>query len=282
MSTPASAPTPPPTPPSTPALQQKKFTFKLKFEELGVYRRAALNLLPQVQDPEFDSPMTWSKYKSSRKFEFLNPEYTQITQSGGYRLCRGTRYFVFPGSYYWESEFTESRNADSHVRLGIATIDADMEAPVGVDQLGYNVRDKGGAFHNARRSNSEPFNLGDVVGLGLCSEDGNKASLHMWINGEYKGEIFNDIDASKRWFPAASIFKDAVITSQFDKPFRFPPPEPWKAANEIPAVQPEGTIVAKELVKMMRGSVETEGGSIDPIIMNAMDTALTPAHLMPI
>ncbi|OHS98619.1 SPRY domain containing protein [Tritrichomonas foetus] len=269
----------------TPAPQTKvPFIMKLKFEELGVYRRAALGLLPKVNDPEIKMPMTFSSYKSSRKYKFLNPEKSMVTLEGGYRLCRSTRFLRTDKNYYWEVDFTSAKNEESHVRFGIATIEADMEAPVGVDQNGYCVGDLGKCIHNGWKNknfNSPTFHAGDTVGFGFMPGP-NGISLRLFLNGADYGVVYDNISTEKRWTPAISIYREAVATGRFIRPFRFDPGPAWTAAGDIPRDRSEYPISAKKLVKVMKGSGYPLEASEREAYLSAIDIALTPAHLMPI
>lgn len=254
---------------------------KLEFDEYTLNRRASLGLLPEIKDPDCENEMRFSRLKTSRQFVFLNDTDDQITMDGGYRLARGTNYFQLPGKYYWEIEFTEAKQKESHIRIGIATIDADMEAPVGFDKEGYAVRDLGSTYHDAEKTAAEPFGVGDVVGLGFESHDDDEklASLHYWINGEYKGIAFNDIDATKKWYPAVSIYYNAVVTGYFSsKSFKFPPPSSWnQAANSKP--QPEGKFSVPELGAIMATSIRSDHPNFKELI-TAIDKALVPPQFM--
>jgi hypothetical protein len=128
-----------------------KVPLKVCFDELGVHRRAALGLLPNVEDPELNDRMQFSRYKSSRQYKFIDN--LTVTLSGGSRLCRTTRPLSLPGRIYWEADYRSSVR-DGHVQLGFAMIRVDMEAPVGVDAEGYSVRDLGGARRITSRSKS--------------------------------------------------------------------------------------------------------------------------------
>ena len=79
----------------------------MKFEELGAKRRAALRLLPNIEDPEAKNPIHLSKLKSSRQY-IIDHEKSTATLEGGYRLCRCSRSFIHWGKYYWELIFLSS------------------------------------------------------------------------------------------------------------------------------------------------------------------------------
>jgi hypothetical protein len=215
--------------------------------------------------------MQFSKYKSSRQYKFLDP--VTVTLAGGYRLCRATRPLYLPGRLYWEFDYRSSAR-EGHVRLGIATIRADMEAPVGVDAEGYSVRDLGGAFHCARRAVDTPdFHEGSTIGFGF---DGN--SLRLFINGEDRGCVFSGIDATKTWYPAVSIYRDAEIVGRFLPPFKFEPGPEWTPAGDVPNVETEKLFSSKDIVKWMKGTLDA--GDYNAEAWFAIHVALIPAHQM--
>lgn len=265
-----------------PKPQKKPYKLKLKFEELGVYRRAALGLLPNVNDPELQEVMAFSTLKSSRKYKFLDPKNLTITLEGGYRLCRSTRFLPVDKNYYWEIDFTSIKNEESHVRVGIATIKADMEAPVGVDKYGYCIADLGKSLHEGwknRKIKTPPFHVSDTVGLGFIPGQ-DSISLKLFINGVDHGIIFDDISKEEKWTPAVSIYREAVVTGRFFRPFKFEPGSEWTAAGDIPRDVPDLPIIAKDLVKAMKGTMVLSESS--ELYMSAIYIALTPAHQMPI
>ena len=201
---------------------------KLKFEDLGVFRRAALGLLPNVKDPEGHKQIVLSELKSSRNYKFLNK--LSATLEGGYRLCRASRKIPTDKKYYWEFHFSEESLAGSHVRFGIATTKADMEGPVGVDTYGYSVRDLGWSYHEGHRNKkigkTPSFNPGDTVGLGFVPGEHN-ISLEMFINGGSSITLFDDIELNNEWIPSFSIYNGARVDACFKIPFQHDPGPEW-------------------------------------------------------
>lgn len=250
-----------------------------KFEEIGVTRRAALGLLPNTIDPDHDLPMQLSSLKSSRQYKFISTN--TVTLEGGYRICRSTRYFI-PNEYkyYWEFEFKKSENLDSHVRLGIATVNANMETPVGFDEEGYCVRDLGGAFHKRKKSPSNSFNQNNVVGFGIYVKNGGFV-LNMFIDGVDQGTVFDNIDINKHWLPSLSIYKNAIVTARFDRPFKFDPGDDWKAANETPIQEVDKSFFTADfIINIMHTAIP--GDERQQILFKICQTALTPVYEMPI
>ena len=256
---------------------------RLRFEKIVVERRAAQGLLPNVEDPERGLPFTLSKLKSSQYFTFSDGMLS-IEINGGYRLCRSTRGFRMPGKYFWQFKYQivgevteEDENYQPHVRAGISTLKAKTEFPCGVDDRGYSVRNSGGKFHESREYDCDfTFQDGDTVGMGyLVDENTGEGSLHMWINFEYCGLLFDGIDTSKRWFPSFSIYKNAKITVDFSPR---DVPDGWIAAARTPDDTPKKEIKASELLKAMR---EYPNVTPNHDIMKAIYVALTPKEDMP-
>lgn len=251
---------------------------QLSFEVFGVHRRCALQLIPYVKDPEIDQDMHFSELKSSRSFRFLSKD--KVTLDGGYRLCRTTRFLPNDKkNYYFEFKFCAT-NENSHVRFGIATIDAKLEYPVGYDKKGYSVCDKGGAFHLGRCFQSPGFKNDDIVGIGIFHFNDN-LGFRLFINGVDMGIIFDNIDKNKLWFPAISIYKGAVVEGKFDRPFHDEPGESWNAANDLPKYETDDLFSSDLLVKVMKGE-KTVPKEFEKEMLEAIDVVLTPSHLMPI
>ncbi|KAI9891064.1 MAG: hypothetical protein M1814_003415 [Vezdaea aestivalis] len=116
---------------------------------------------------------------------------TQASTDKGYRLARGN-IAVREGRWYWECRVTsgiagtirrervatsmgspiqsESLEANGHVRIGWARLEASFEAPVGYDAYSYGLRDVAGQkVHMSRPSDFFPPDTsiveGDVIGL---------------------------------------------------------------------------------------------------------------------
>ena len=148
-----------------------------------------------------------------------------------------------------------------------------------MDEEGYCVRDRGGAFHKAKKTPTPAFGVGDVVGFGFCHES-DGAALRVWINGADHGIVFRGIDNEKQWYPAVSVYRDAEVHATFSRPFAFDPGTEWKAAVEIPDVEPVGLFTTKQLIHWMKGRLDA--GEYQQQAYNAIDKAMMPAHMMPI
>lgn len=259
------------------------YTLKLKFEDLGVIRRAALGLLPNVKDPEGHKPIRLSEYKSSRNYQFIDK--MTATLSGGYRLCRSSRKIPTDKKYYWEFHFMDKSPKDSHVRFGIATTSADMEGPVGVDKNGYSVRDSGGSYHEGHRykkfQKTPQFKIGDVVGFGFVPGEQN-ISLEMFINGKPIGVIFDDIELNNNWIPSFSIFRGAFVRAYFSKStFLYDPGPEWSDLSSILPEDDKRLISPKFLINSMKDTLRCSESDQNRYF-EAIDAALIPPHQMPI
>ena len=253
----------------------EKHHLSLRFDEKIVIRRSSLGLLPNVQDPEWESEMSFSNLKSSSLYKISDNGFT-ATLNGGYRLCRTTRGLKLPGKYYWEFYFDKdlSKNG-SHVRFGISTVKANMEYPIGFDNCGYCIIDLGGSIHNRKKKlNTPSFIMGDVIGLGF--EINEKGFLHLWINNKYYGIIFDNIDINKRWFPSLSIYNGAVVKSQFS--FSKKLHDGWTDANSHIIEPKKGKFTSSEIINWMHSSYFED---LDVDCLKAIDLALTPSRMMP-
>ena len=264
-----------------PEIRIRKMIVSLDFEEFGVHRRAALGLIPKVIDPELNAKMAFSRLKSDRSFQFIGRKDLSITMDGGYRLCRATRSIQGPFHHYWEFKFEDAASEESHIRVGISTLAAKFDRPVAYDENGYCVRDKGGAFHDSTHKDPVPspeFHVGDVVSIGLLSTE-HGVEFRMWLNGNDCGALYSNVDPNKAWYPAASVYRKAVISARFARPFAFDPGKDWLSAEDSAFGEPDGILTSSELVAMMKGSPLSGEPSV---VFAAMDAALTPRHEMPI
>ena len=262
--------------------------FPMKFEEYGAKRRAALRLLPNIEDPEAKNKIVISKLKSSRKYK-IDLELSRATNERGYRLCRCSRVMKRKMKYFWEFKFVEAKQENSHCRLGIATTNADMEAPIGVDEEGYCVRDLGGAYHNARRFKPEdypqgtnpfpPFALGSTIGFGFThTEEKETTTLEVFINGVSQGVIFNNIDPNKEWIPSFSCYYGAVVEAHFDN-FEYDQGADWTPIGQIKNEHSRAPYTVQQMIDLMKNGTESLRTKQ---MFAATDAVLTPITDMPI
>lgn len=96
----------------------------------------------------------------------------RVTCAGGlvgYRSVMATHGLAEYGSYYFEVvlEAPVEAHGQSHVRLGVARMGANLHGPVGMDSLGFCFADDGGTVHAGRKTRlpgSRGFAVGDRVG----------------------------------------------------------------------------------------------------------------------
>jgi len=118
---------------------------------------------------------------SAPQIQFLNSNAT-ITNAKGYRMARASQ-GVSSGRWYWEAKIepipqqiqnsiTQSHHSskpppEPHWRLGWATNEAQVQAPVGYDKFGYGYRDLEGVnVHIAKRTPyGSSYKVGDVIGF---------------------------------------------------------------------------------------------------------------------
>lgn len=253
--------------------------YPLQYEEIGAIRRVSLHLIPHVDDPERKWKAALSKYKSSRSVD-ISEQKTIVTNDGGYRLCRASHPLPQGTPTMWQIEFLGSSNDWSHCRLGIATLDAAMEAPVGFDKFGYCVRDQGGVYHCGKKMKecSFPgFDIGDVITFGYDSND--TGTLYVWVNGESCGPVIKNIETNVDWYPAVSCFRGAQLRVIFKRPFVHEPPGIWIPLQDIPPPESKALYTVKDLIDFMDTG--------DPNLWSeemalAVRTTLTPRQEMPI
>ena len=184
----------------------------------------------------------------------------------GYRMVRAT-HGVKRGGWYFEVRVHEPMNGeDAHCRLGWATEMGELQAPVGYDTNSYSYRDIGGTkFHESIGGEyGEAYGPGDVIGCELVMGDpparvrrqqrisikgveyiveeevertvsvGSRISFYK--NGVCQGVAFSDVWAEV-YYPAAGLYKSAVVEFNFGPHFEFPPKESSsRPMSEIPTI----------------------------------------------
>jgi hypothetical protein len=68
---------------------------------------------------------------------------TVANVEGGYRMVRAS-HGVHNGSYFYEVEVIETKELNTHVRLGWSTRQGSLQAPCGFDKWSYGYRDIAG------------------------------------------------------------------------------------------------------------------------------------------
>lgn len=139
---------------------------------------------------------------------------------------------VHRGAYYWEMEMLEPQGPNAHVRVGWATRQGELQAPVGYDQYSFGYRDTGGvttrvavsqAFthyspksstgsrvHNSERHDDygEGYSAGDVIGCYISLEDDVELNKMVFFkNGVSQGVAYCGAEIpSAVYFPAVSLY----------------------------------------------------------------------------
>lgn len=184
----------------------------------------------------------------------------------GYAMARTTHGFD-SGSWYFEVSLPEKMPKDGHVRLGLAQILAEAQAPVGYDEYSYAIRDRDGAFVHCGRATpyASAFGPGDRVGvlLRLPSEaPTDEQALKEWeaayppkhlgtykvkqeilaspggsdirffLNGRDCGPALRAIYKAK-YYPSVSLYNGAIVSFNFGPEFQFPLPSGARPACDI-------------------------------------------------
>jgi len=204
---------------------------------------------PVVMDPDNSAP------------QIIFVDSHCIVNTKGYRMARASC-GVCGGSWYWEAKIETAPNIATqdqvhhvsqslpapHWRLGWATGDAHLQAPVGYDKYSYGYRDiEGRKIHMAYKSPyGIGYSVGDVIGFLIILSDVNIESrypdprlqfdpptsskkdeeleVHLnskiifFKNGVSQGVAFEDIYKGC-YFPAISLYYNAAVTVNFGPKF---------------------------------------------------------------
>ncbi|EQC33157.1 hypothetical protein SDRG_09143 [Saprolegnia diclina VS20] len=183
-----------------------------------------------------------------------------VTGSKGYCMARANCGICHGNCYY---EITlQPADVPYHVRFGVGTKKADINAPVGFDESSYAYRDLEGAIvHKSTRRDGygAAFGPGDVVGALLLLPDQvesgpdptsasspptNPASpsvgsespavtpasdvkktngiLRFFVNGVDQGVAFDDLPCGDVYYPCVSIYHAGSVVANFGPSFRTP------------------------------------------------------------
>mmetsp|Transcript_1749 Transcript_1749/g.4454 ORF Transcript_1749/g.4454 Transcript_1749/m.4454 type:complete len:307 (+) Transcript_1749:122-1042(+) len=184
------------------------------------------------------------------------------TSAKGYRMVRAT-HGAHAGTWYYEIE-VKHLGATGHCRLGWATKQAELQAPVGYDSHSFAYRDIGGAkVHKAAREPyGQPFQEGDVIGCLLHMPEGGRpiepdlqdkpvlsyggipvvevpeeakaeplpgSCIAFTKNGKLQGMAYRDVTEGK-YYPAGSIYtlpeqaEGATLCFNYGPAFKYPCP----------------------------------------------------------
>uniref|UniRef100_A0A0E0HKV9 B30.2/SPRY domain-containing protein n=1 Tax=Oryza nivara TaxID=4536 RepID=A0A0E0HKV9_ORYNI len=137
-----------------------------------------------------DLPVLLSRVFKSDKVEVSDDRLT-AGSTKGYRMVRATR-GVAAGAWYFEVKVLHL-GSTGHTRLGWATNNADIHAPVGYDVFGFGYRDMDGTkVHKAWRANyaDQGYGEGDVLGFYIHLPDGELYEPKQPFLVHYKGLPF--------------------------------------------------------------------------------------------
>lgn len=161
-----------------------------------------------------------------------------LTATGciGYRTALSTHGVSF-GRLYFEMEV---KNGSGAVRVGVATLSAEINGPVGIDVEGYSYGSRNGyAFHKSKRKRyGAPYGYRDIVGVLVMVSDGptvledsknnvdrnDMSYIRFSKNGKEMGIAYNTLP-TKVLYPAVSLYDGCCVTFNFGPYFAFPPHE---------------------------------------------------------
>ena len=126
----------------------------------------------------------------------------------------------------------------AHARIGFATLNLDLETPVGSDLYSYSYRDlDGSVFSNGyKKKYACNYGTNDIIGCliklspqkpkikgkddyGLIESEGSE--IHYFKNGEYLGKAFDNIYEGC-YFPAVALYQYARVEINITKKLAFP------------------------------------------------------------
>ncbi|KAL5206166.1 hypothetical protein ABZP36_034375 [Zizania latifolia] len=153
-----------------------------------------LNPAPRLaierSDGSPDWPVLLSRVFKSDTIEVSDDRLTSGSTKG-YRMVRATR-GVASGAWYFEVKVLRL-GPSGHTRLGWATNNADIHAPVGYDVFGFGYRDMDGCkMHKALRTKyaDQGYGEGDVLGFYIRLPDGELYEPKQPFLVQYKGLPF--------------------------------------------------------------------------------------------
>ncbi len=190
-----------------------------------------------------------------------------VRNEKGYAMARATHGFD-SGSWYFEVILPDGMRGN--VRLGLAQILAEAQAPVGYDEHSCGIRDKDGALMHCGISDvyGDPFGPGSIIGVKLVLPENpstaqiiddptrlsheqtyppkrlgtykvkqdlyaaGQASIEFFINGKGCGSAYPHIYRAK-YYPAVSLFGGAEVVFNFGPDFKYDCPPGCLPACEI-------------------------------------------------
>lgn len=134
----------------------------------------------------------------------------------------------------------EVKNICGAARVGIATLSAEINGPVGMDKEGYSYGSRNGyVFHRSRRKRyGAPYGYRDTVGVFVVVSDGptiledrkdsverdSVSYIRFSENGKEMGIAYSMLP-SRVLYPAVSLYDGCSVTLNFGPYFAFPPHE---------------------------------------------------------
>lgn len=191
-------------------------------------------------------------------------------------MARATHGIDRGGRWYFEVTIPPDAPARGHVRVGVAQILAQTQAPVGFDEYSYGIRDTDGAVLHCAQAQQyldRPIGPGSTIGVLLSlptewdrpevlDEAGRaqveaqypplklgdyqvrqeilaQGEVQFWVNGQSPGVAFRNIYQAK-YYPAVSMFGGGQARLILGPDFVSPPAE---LAGDF---QPVSSIAAKQ------------------------------------
>lgn len=138
---------------------------------------------------------------------------SRITSSRGYRSVMFNQHEI-PQFHYFETILVSG-----DARIGIATRQAEINGPVGIDSFGYSLGTRNGyLFHEGKR-----MLFGDRIekdSIISCLFFTESKKLLFFVNGERIGREITATGGEMYW-PACSPFKKGIIDVIFENNFTF-------------------------------------------------------------
>ena len=133
-------------------------------------------------------------------------------------------YAAMHSKWYWEIRIDKAEPEHFPMAFGIATLAFNRNNWIGSDSQSWGIW----AFNNTKHHNDvqSEFNLpvtkGDIVSLLL---DTDRRELKLWLNGNDKGVVFNDLPEFTKFYPIFNAEKDSYILVNFGQyTFQYTPP----------------------------------------------------------
>ncbi|KAM0681714.1 hypothetical protein GINT2_000228 [Glugoides intestinalis] len=182
-----------------------------------------LKIVMELADTKDESKRT-AKSKKIIKSESLNWKMllsgsfvSEFTTLNGYRSA-----ILFKTAFKIQKYFEATIVSEiGHARIGIATCDAEINGPIGIDAHGYSFASRNGyAFSSGKRIRyGERFGKNDIISC-FIDDSGDVFNLFFFINGD---EVKNYPITIKHaeYFPAISVCKGCILNVNLGPYFVF-------------------------------------------------------------